>query len=100
MDFKIVWSPLARLDLKDIVTFIAEDCPQTAEKFGLKIFNYAERASRFPNSGRSVPEFNDEKLREFIFHSYRIIYRINEENNTVEITRIWHAARGAPKFNG
>jgi plasmid stabilization system protein ParE len=45
MAFKIVWSPIARLDLKDIVTFVAEDCPQIAEKFGLKIFDYAERAS-------------------------------------------------------
>ena len=26
------------------------------------------------NSGRSVPEFHNEKLREFIFHSYRITY--------------------------
>ena len=41
MDFKIVWSPIARLDLKDIVTFIAEDDPEVAEKFGLKIFDYA-----------------------------------------------------------
>jgi len=98
MDFKIVWSPIARLDLKDIVTFIAEDDPEIAEKFGLKIFDYAERASRFPNSGRSVPEFHNEKLREFIFHSYRIIYRIKEENKTIEITRIWHAARGTPKI--
>lgn len=79
MDFKIVWSPIARLDLKDIVTFIAEDDPGIAEKFGLKLFDYVERASRFPNSGRSVPEFHNEKLREFIFHSYRIINKVNHQ---------------------
>jgi plasmid stabilization system protein ParE len=33
MAFKLIWSPSARLDLKDIATFIAEDSPSAAEKF-------------------------------------------------------------------
>lgn len=98
MDFKIVWSPTARLDLRDIVSFIAEDDPGIAERFGQKIIDYAERASRFPKAGRTVPEFRDDKLREFIFHSYRVIYRVNEENKIIEIARVWHAARGIPKI--
>ena len=84
--------------LKILSRLLQKTDPDIAEKFGLKIFDYAERASRFPNSGRSVPEFHNEKLREFIFHSYRIIYRTKEENKTIEITRIWHAARGTPKI--
>ncbi|KHE92122.1 MAG: type II toxin-antitoxin system RelE/ParE family toxin [Candidatus Scalindua rubra] len=98
MDFKIVWSQTARLDLREIVSFIAEDDPEIAEKFGLKIIDYAERASRFQKGGRTVPEFRDGKLREFIFHSYRVIYRVKEENKIIEIARVWHAARGTPKI--
>ncbi len=96
MDFKIIWSPTARFDLKDIVSFIAESDPVTAESFGLRIIDYAERASRFPKSGRIVPEFDIEILREFIFYSYRIIYRIKDESQVVEIARVWHSARGIP----
>ena len=96
MDFKITWSATSRLDLKDIVSFIAENNPERAEIFGLKIINYAERASQFPKSGRIVPEFDDDMLREFIFYSYRIIYRIKENVKLIEIVRVWHSARGIP----
>ena len=96
MDFKIIWSPTSRFDLKDIVSFIAENNPETAESFGLRIISYAERASRFPKSGRVVPEFDDDTLREFIFYAYRIIYRIKEHVKVIEIVRVWHSARGIP----
>jgi plasmid stabilization system protein ParE len=37
MAFKIVWSELARQDLRDIVEFIARDNPQIAESFGYSL---------------------------------------------------------------
>jgi len=29
--------------------------------------------------GRKVPEFNDETIREIFVYSYRLIYKLNEE---------------------
>jgi plasmid stabilization system protein ParE len=35
---------------------------------------------RFPRCGRKVPEFDDENIRELIAYSYRIIYRLDEDD--------------------
>jgi plasmid stabilization system protein ParE len=38
-----------------------------------------EQASEFPGSGRIVSEYADPQLREFFWHEYRVIYRVEEE---------------------
>jgi len=45
----------------------------------------------FPKSGRIVPEYKDENLREKIYQNYRIVYRIKK--NLIEIVAIIHGAR-------
>jgi toxin ParE1/3/4 len=52
--------------------------------------------AQFPFLGRIVPEENDETVREIIFRSYRIIYKVFAEKQIVGIARIWHGARGEP----
>ncbi len=49
---------------------------------------------QFPQLGRVVPEENDEAIREIIFRSYRIIYKVERE--IIAIVRVWHGARGEP----
>lgn len=66
MAFKLVWSPTAKFDLKDIAAFIAEDSTSAAERFVRSLFHAVERLADFPESGRIVPEFNDPLLREII----------------------------------
>ena len=96
MAFKLIWSPAARFDLKDLANFIAEDSPSVAERFVSSLFQAVERLPDFPESGRIVPEFNDPIIREVIRKPCRIVYRIDRRNRTVEIARVWHAARGTP----
>jgi len=98
MDFRIVWSPSARADLKSIVSFIGEEDPPTARKFGLKIIGCVEQAARFPESGRIVPEFENPTVRELILSSYRIAYRVNTDAKEIDIARVWHAKRGIPEL--
>jgi plasmid stabilization system protein ParE len=43
-----------------------------------------------------VPEIGDSSIRELLHGPYRIIYRVREKMNLVEIARYWHAARGNP----
>jgi len=45
----------------------------------------------FPQSGRIVPEYRNENIREKIYKHYRIIYRI--KNNSIEIVAIYHGSR-------
>jgi toxin ParE1/3/4 len=35
--------------------------------------------ARFPRAGRKVPEFDDENVRELVVYSYRIIYRLQDD---------------------
>ena len=96
MAFKLIWSPSARFDLKDIAAYIAEDSPSAAERFVSSLFQAVERLTDFPESGRIVPEFNDPTIREVIRKPCRIVYRIDRSKRTIGIARIWHAARGTP----
>jgi plasmid stabilization system protein ParE len=56
------------------------------------------RRGIFPQLGRVVPEENDETIREIIFRSYRIIYKVMAEKEIVAIARVWHGARGDPEI--
>lgn len=98
MAFKIIWAPSAILDLKDIVSFIAESSPENSVRFVQNIFQRVEQITNFPESGRTVPEFEDPGVREIIRKPCRIIYRLKSDDRIVEIVRIWHAARGTPKI--
>ena len=42
-------------------------------------------------SGRTVPEFGDESIREVFAYSYRIIYRV--EGETVTVAAVVHGKR-------
>ena len=98
MAFKLIWAPSAILDLKDIVSFIAESSPENSVRFVQNIFQRVEQITNFPESGRTVPEFEDPGVREIIRKPCRIIYRLKSDDRIVEIVRIWHAARGTPKI--
>jgi len=50
MAFKLIWSPTAKLDLKDIAAFIAEDSTSAAERFVRSLFHAVERLADFPES--------------------------------------------------
>ena len=94
MAYKLVWSPAARDDLHDIVVFIARDNPNRAMSFGYELISETDRLREFPDSGRVVPEYRNDDIREIVFRPYRIVYRVNHENEVCEIARVWHSARG------
>ena len=98
MAYKLIWAPSARLDLKDIVSYIGEASPQSSTYFVKSIFQHIEQLIDFHEFGRIVPEFDDPSIRELIRKPCRIIYRVKSHENIIEIVRIWHAARGLPKI--
>jgi toxin ParE1/3/4 len=78
-------------DLEIITSYIAEDSPAYAGIVLKNILNQIKMLARFPNSGRKVPEFDDEKIREVFAYSYRIIYRL--EQDEVIISAVIHGKR-------
>src|ERR1043166_7771625 len=92
MGWKVIIAPSAESDLCDIVSFIARHNRDAAVKMGEALIARAEGLARFPEMGRSVPEFSQPDLREIIHRSYRIIYRVKKETSIVEIARFWHSS--------
>jgi toxin ParE1/3/4 len=98
MAYKLIWAPSARLDLKELSSYIAETRPDVSHRFVQSVFHTVENLIRFPESGRVVPEFGDPMIREVIRKPCRIVYRIKAKHQIIEIVRVWHAARGIPEL--
>jgi toxin ParE1/3/4 len=98
MAYKLIWAPSARLDLRELSSYIAETRPEASVRFVKNVFRTIEPLARFPESGRIVPEFADPRIREVIRKPCRIVYRIKADQQVVEVIRIWHAARGIPQL--
>lgn len=96
MAYHLIWSPRSRDDLRDIVRFISRDSPERAQAFALRLMSRADMLGDQPEIGRIVPERRTQHIREIIFRPYRIVYRVDHSRKLVEISRVWHAARGAP----
>lgn len=73
---KIIWSPLALERLSEISDYIALDKPNAAIEWVESIFTSVENLSKFPKSGRKVPELDNDEYLELIIDNYRVIYKI------------------------
>ncbi len=93
MACRVIVSPSAIQDLKEIVTYIARDDAETARRFGDRLIDKAMSLSALPERGHFVREFSDGLTRELIIGPYRIIYRYYPDENAVHIARFWHGAR-------
>jgi toxin ParE1/3/4 len=91
MAYRIVWSRRAFQDLEAIASYIAQDSPAYASVVVRSIVNQTKTLARFPRSGRKVPEFDNEDIREVLAYSYRIIYRLQQDD--VVIAAVIHGKR-------
>ena len=91
---KIIWSPLAIDRASEIAEYIAQDKPDTAEKWINTVFSKVEQLKSSPEIGRIVPEIRNDQFRELIYGNYCIIYRI--EKNQISILTIRHGKQILP----
>ncbi|SPE52866.1 conserved hypothetical protein [Verrucomicrobia bacterium] len=96
MDFKVVITDPAIEDLAEIVRHIAQDNPLAAERLGNQLLDKAESLRQLPLRGALVRERRERDCRELVLKPYRIVYRVREEKQLVEVVRFWHGARGRP----
>jgi len=76
MAWKVIVSPSANADLANIVAYISRRNAPAAERLGNLLIDRAESIARFPEIGRTVPEYKNKLLREIIVRSYRVIYHV------------------------
>ena len=91
---QIIWSPLAIDRVAEIAQYIAQDSPNSAQKWVESTFQVVERLEKFPKSGRTVPEIKQDDFREIIHGNYRIIYRL--QNEIVSILTVRHGRQILP----
>lgn len=77
--------------LEEIGDFIARDKPVAARRWVHELTLAAERAGSLPMSGRRVPEFARDDVREIIKRGYRLVNRIMEHQ--VEILTVFEGHR-------
>jgi toxin ParE1/3/4 len=88
---KVIWTNFAIEDLKAIHEYISKDSKVYADRHIEKLISRADQLEINPQSGRVVPEFNKETLRELIEGNYRIIYQIRPD--AIAVVRIHHSAK-------
>jgi len=71
------WSPQALAQAEAAFDFIASDRPQAAGEWLHGLFERVRSLREFPTQGRHVPEAGRGDLRELIYGSYRIVYRVD-----------------------
>ncbi len=88
---KVHWTHTAEEHLDAIYTYIALDSPAYAKRMVDRLTRRSEQITHFPFSGRKVPEYESENIREVIENPYRIIYHIKQKQ--INILAVIHTAR-------
>jgi len=90
---KIYFTTRAKSDIAEIVEFISADNPKAAKKWANSVFDTVKKLYDFPETGRIVPEYSEETIREIIKGKYRIIYKINRRRKEIYIITVYHSSR-------
>jgi plasmid stabilization system protein ParE len=88
---KVRFTPSGRIQFLRAVSYILQDNPQAATQFRKRAERALRRLTRYPESGRLIPEFPDLPFREVIVPPYRFFYR--REGKTIWVVACWHGAR-------
>ena len=88
---EVRWTDQAVEDVRSIRDYIGRNSARYALLVTERLVESVERLETMPQSGRVVPEFNNEQLREVIWGSYRIVYHLLDD--AVEVLTVHHSAR-------
>lgn len=94
MGFKIIFSPQSLERLEQIVRHIAQDNPDAALRFGMKLIDHAQILADFPELG--TPYRKRRNVRRLFCKPYFIYYRVKPQEQVVEVLDFWHSARQEP----
>ena len=94
---KVYWTETAESHLEAIFSYISSDSPQYAKQIIDKITRRSQQISFFPLSGRKVPEYDNENIREIFEGSYRLIYYI--KSSQIDVLAVIHSHRNIDNSN-
>ena len=85
---RVHWTNRARARLKLIHDYIGESSPQSALTVVDRITAKSMQLNELPNSGRKVPEYQRNDVREILERPYRIIYKIKSDQ--IDVLTVMH----------
>lgn len=88
------WTNEALDQLLHIRERVAERSPHAADRLLARLADRAEQFSLFPRSGRIVPEYEREDIREVIIRPYRVIYRLKPDR--IDVLAVVHSRQILP----
>jgi plasmid stabilization system protein ParE len=88
---KVHWTDTAEGHLDAVYAHIAQDSPEYARHMVDRLTRRSQQIADFPFSGRRVPEYDIEQIREVIEGSFRIIYHIKSDQ--IDVLAVIHRAR-------
>ena len=90
---KVLWADAAVAQLEAIHDYVSQTSPEYARRIVDRLTKRSVQISAFPFSGRVVPEYELNEVREVIEGSYRIIYLIKEDEGQIEVLAVIHSSR-------
>jgi toxin ParE1/3/4 len=93
---KVFWTEAALSQLQAIYDYISQTSSDYALRMIDRITKRSIQIAEFPYSGRVVPEYEVNEVREVFQSPYRIIYLVNPEQLQVEVLAVVHGARSQP----
>jgi addiction module RelE/StbE family toxin len=90
---RVVWTEPAETDLDELFDYIARDAPIYAEQYIDRILEAVIKLAELPRVGRKVPEADSNNIRELIVQSQRVIYAIDDDQDTINILALVHVRR-------
>jgi len=95
MDFRVEITGPAIRDLAEIVSYIAQDNPAAATSIGANLLDAALSLAKTPFKGTRYQKLAG--VRKLTLSPFKIFYRVNDMNKSVQILRYWHSARRDPR---
>ncbi|MGD9357963.1 MAG: type II toxin-antitoxin system RelE/ParE family toxin [Desulfobacterales bacterium] len=92
---RVHWTQNAVEHLVNIYEYIALNSPTYARQMVDRITRRSKQITDQPLSGRKVPEYQSEDIRQLIEKPYRIIYRIKADQ--IDVLAVIHGARLLPE---
>jgi len=87
---KVLWTDTAESHLDAIHDYIAQNSPEYAKRIVDRLTCRSQQIGKFPFSGRRVPEYDMDQIREVIEGSYRVIYYIKSDQ--IDVLAVIHGA--------
>ncbi|MBL8026726.1 MAG: type II toxin-antitoxin system RelE/ParE family toxin [Fibrobacteres bacterium] len=87
---KVHWTLTAENQLRAIHDYIAQNSTVYALRLVDRLTRRSNQIAAFPMSGRRVPEFDNDRIREVFEGSYRLIYHIKADQ--IDVICLLHSA--------